>query len=87
MKVRLNLAVMFTASMVFGLLTDSGSAADYDLHTVKGIEAFAGSKEAKEILARNGFVVSDPAFKQIFEPYIKSPQVIRAAVHLAEARC
>ena len=46
----------------------------YDLHTVKGIEAFNGSMPARELLGKNGFVVADPAFKQIFEPYIKSPQ-------------
>ena len=46
----------------------------YDLRAVKGIEAFNGSAAAREILGRNGFVVADPAFKQIFEPYIKSPQ-------------
>ncbi len=46
----------------------------YDLHSVKGIEAFNGSTAARELLGKNGFVVADPAFKQIFEPYIKSPQ-------------
>ena len=64
MKAGLDLALTFIASLVFCLRTDSGSAAAYDLHSVKGIEAFDGSKEAREILARNGFVVSDPAFKQ-----------------------
>ena len=46
----------------------------YNLRAVKGIEAFTGSAEAKKLLGKNGFVVADPAFKQIFEPYIKSPQ-------------
>ena len=46
----------------------------YDLHAVNGIEAFNGSPAARELLGKNGFVVSDPGFKQIFEPYIKSPQ-------------
>jgi HEAT repeat protein len=46
----------------------------YDLRTVKGIEAFSGSAAARELLGKNGFVVADPAFKQIFEPYIKSSQ-------------
>jgi len=36
--------------------------------------AFQGSASAKQLLSQNGFVVADPAFKQIFEPYIKSPQ-------------
>ncbi len=38
------------------------------------MQAFQGSAEARELLGKNGFVVADPAFKQIFEPYIKSPQ-------------
>jgi hypothetical protein len=46
----------------------------YNLRAVKGIEAFTGSAEAEKLLGKNGFVVADPAFKQIFEPYIKSPQ-------------
>src|ERR1017187_7766839 len=46
----------------------------YDLRTVKGIEAFSGSTAARELLGKNGFVVADPAFKQIFKPYIKSLQ-------------
>lgn len=47
----------------------------YDLHSVKGIDSFSGSASAKELLGRNGFVVADPTFKQIFEPYIKSPEI------------
>ena len=61
--------------LVMLTLTGSSSlakAATYDLATVKDINAFAGSAAAKELLAKNGFVVADPAFKQIFEPYIKS---------------
>jgi len=45
-----------------------------NLRSVKGIEAFSGSAGAKELLGKNGFVVADPSFKQIFEAYIKSPQ-------------
>jgi hypothetical protein len=40
---------------------------------------FGGSAEAKELLAKNGFVVGDPPFKQIFEPYIKSPRTERSS--------
>ncbi len=46
----------------------------YNLRSVKGIEAFNGSTGAKELLSKNGFVVADPSFKQIFEAYIKAPQ-------------
>src|ERR1035438_4764084 len=45
----------------------------FDLAHAKGIEQFAGSAAARELLAKNGFVVADPTFKQIFEPYLKSP--------------
>jgi Protein of unknown function (DUF3160) len=48
-------------------------AANYDLRTIRGIEAFSGSAAASNLLSRNGFVVAEPSFKQIFEPYIKSP--------------
>ncbi len=41
------------------------------------MEAFNGSAAAKELLSKNGFVVANPAFKQIFEAYIKSPPVER----------
>ena len=61
---------------VFGLLQATVTFGEsYDLHAVKGIAAFSGSASAKDILARNGFVVTDPAFKQIFEAYIESPQI------------
>ena len=46
----------------------------YNLQSVSGIEVFNGSAAAKMLLAKNGFVVTDPSFKQIFEPYIQSPQ-------------
>jgi HEAT repeat protein len=52
-----------------------GAGESYDLRGVKGIETFQGSEAAKELLVRNGFVVADPAFKQIFEAYIKSPSI------------
>lgn len=48
-------------------------AQPYDLDHVADIGEFTGSAAARELLRRNGFVVADPAFKQIFEPYIKSP--------------
>jgi HEAT repeat protein len=46
-----------------------------NLRSVKDIEAFSGSAGAKELLSKNGFVVADPSFKQIFEAYIKAPQI------------
>ena len=53
----------------------NGPPGTYDLNRTAGIQCFEGSAAAREILARNGFVVADPYFKQIFEPYIKSPEV------------
>src|SRR5438105_2323214 len=75
MKAQHFFAFAFTTIMSFQLGQFSLSAGTYDLRTVKGIETFSGSAAAKELLAKNGFVVADPAFKQIFEPYIKSPAV------------
>jgi HEAT repeat protein len=37
---------------------------------VQGLEKFEGSMAAWHLLETNGFVVADPAFKQIFEPYL-----------------
>jgi len=73
MRHRLGLWLLVT---VFGFCAyqDLAVSETYNLRAVKGIQAFSGSAEAKKLLGQNGFVVADPAFKQIFEPYIKSPQ-------------
>ena len=39
-------------------------ASGYDLGAVKDIGAFQGSDAARELLAKNGFVVADPAFNR-----------------------
>jgi HEAT repeat protein len=75
MKARFYFIPALTACFSLWPMFGHASAASYDLDATKGIEAFGGSSGAREILAKNGFVVADPAFKQIFEPYIKSPQV------------
>jgi HEAT repeat protein len=49
-------------------------AQPFDLNAVRGIQAFGGSAAARKLLRENGFVVSDPVFKQIFEAYIRSPE-------------
>src|SRR6266480_3536207 len=67
-------APFLTAGISLSLLPMLVRGGSYDLRSVKGVENFQGSKAARELLGRNGFVVADPAFKQIFEPYIKSPQ-------------
>ncbi|HEY2081517.1 MAG TPA: DUF3160 domain-containing protein, partial [Verrucomicrobiae bacterium] len=66
-------AVLVATSLV--LTSNPTYGASYDLRSVKGIDSFSGSVGARELLAKNGFVVADPTFKQIFEPYIKSPQI------------
>jgi hypothetical protein len=49
----------------------------FDIHAIKDIEAFNGSAPAKELLRKNGFVVADPFFKQIFEAYINGLETAR----------
>jgi uncharacterized protein DUF3160 len=48
-------------------------SAEFDLEKVEGSEHFKGSAASRSLLERNGFVVTDESFKQIFEPYIESP--------------
>src|SRR5215831_8724127 len=68
-------AFLLVIALNLSLHEQCQAAADtYDLRSVKGIQAFQGPAAARELLAKNGFVVTDPAFKQIFEPYIKSPE-------------
>jgi len=66
--------LIFSAVLSFCLRPGLVHSETYNLGAVKGIEAFSGSTGARKLLGQNGFVVADPAFKQIFEPYIKSPQ-------------
>ena len=44
--------------------------AKYDLARVAGMQHFVGSAEARRLLARNGFVVTDERFKQLFSAYV-----------------
>ena len=48
--------------------------APYRLEDVKHIDCFVGSKEAKEMLAKQGFVVTRQQFTQIFAAYLKLDQ-------------
>ncbi len=50
-------------------------AATYNLAEVRGMEGFQGATNGLDLLRSNGFVVTDPTFKQIFEAYIQSPQI------------
>lgn len=57
------------------LTCSAGPATDppYDLSHVDGMNCFAGCVEAQELLAKQGFVVAAPEFRQIFEAYIQTP--------------
>jgi HEAT repeat protein len=68
-------ASLVAASVGLCLVPELARAESYDLGKVKGMETFNGSAAARELLGKNGFVVADPAFKQIFEAYIKSPRI------------
>lgn len=77
MKKRLCLRrLLFAAGVGFCFLSTTTFGESYDLSKVNGMSGFKGSSEAREMLQKNGFVVADPAFKQFFEPYIKSPMVM-----------
>ena len=42
----------------------------YNLAQVRHIESFSGPPRMKELLTRQGFVVTEEQFRQIFEPYL-----------------
>jgi hypothetical protein len=49
----------------------SAGAASAQIYTlVQGLDRFDGSTSAWHLLEKNGFVVTDPSFKQMFEPYL-----------------
>ena len=68
-------SLIFTLVMISNPLLSFAATDAYNLQKVNGISAFNGSAAAREILGKNGFVVADPTFKQIFEAYIESPRV------------
>ena len=47
----------------------------YDLTQVRHIQTFAGSARGKDLLSRQGFVVTEEQFRQIFEPYLPAARV------------
>jgi len=70
-----NCVFMIWVGFLFPFILTLAQEGDYELEKVRGMEAFAGSAEARLLLRQNGFVVADPMFKQIFEAYIKSPEI------------
>lgn len=69
------LSIILITGAFLAFCAATGRGESYDLRSVKGIGVFSGSAGARELLGKNGFVVADPTFKQIFEPYIKSPEI------------
>lgn len=69
-------ASLVGAGIIFAISAGARTGG-YDLAKVDGIAAFNGSAAAKKLLEKNGFVVADPSFKQIFEAYIKGPETAR----------
>jgi HEAT repeat protein len=51
-------------------LCGNGALASQTYSLVQGIDKFDGSASAWRLLETNGFVVADPVYKQIFEPYL-----------------
>ncbi len=68
----MKLIVLVLATVCNGLAAGKAQKSAYELEKVEHIGSFVGSEEAKEHLARHGFVVTDQQFKQIFEAYIGS---------------
>jgi HEAT repeat protein len=61
-------ALKFCIAML--ALCGNGALASQTYSLVQGIDKFDGSAAAWRLLETNGFVVADPAYKQIFEPYL-----------------
>lgn len=56
------------AAIFFLWANTAGAASLYNL--VEGLDKFSGSTPAWQLLATNGFVVTDPAFNDFYEPYL-----------------
>ena len=61
--------VLLGGALWLGLWVAAARAQTYTL--VQGLDKFDGSIAAWHLLETNGFVVTDPGFKQIFEPYLE----------------
>jgi len=53
---------MIWVGFLFPFILTLAQEGDYELEKVRGMEAFAGSAEARLLLRQNGFVVADPMF-------------------------
>ncbi len=52
------------------LLVSTGAASAQTYSLVQGLEKFDGSVAAWHLLEKNGFVVADPSYKDMFAPYV-----------------
>src|SRR5580658_4832735 len=62
------LTALLVGALSLGFSAGAASAQIYTL--VQGLDKFDGSTAAWHLLEKNGFVVTDPSFKQMFEPYL-----------------
>jgi len=62
------LMAALVGAMSFCFSAGAATAQTYTL--VQGLDRFDGSTTAWHLLEKNGFVVTDPSFKQMFEPYL-----------------
>jgi HEAT repeat protein len=61
-------AAVLGVALAFCISREASAVPTYTL--VQGLDKFEGSSTAWRLLETNGFVVADPTFKQIFEPYL-----------------
>src|SRR5580658_6918269 len=62
------LTALLVGALSLGFSAGAASAQIYTL--VQGLDKFDGSTAAWHLLEKNGFVVTDPSFKQMSEPYL-----------------
>ena len=65
-----------------GIAAGAEQTAQYELEAVNGIRSFVGSEASRQILARQGFVVTGQAFNQIFAAYIRCPLPKLSLIHI-----
>jgi HEAT repeat protein len=63
-------ALILYVLSALSLGSSAGAASAQTYNLVQGLDKFDGSTTAWHLLEKNGFVVTDPSFKQMFEPYL-----------------
>jgi len=82
---RLNAMLAWLAAASLSTLSAAARPTEnaYDLGYTDGMERFAVSAKAREILAGQGNVVAAPELNQIFQPYVESPLPVLITVDSA----